>query len=63
MIRPRNGCLAAAGHFHFDRHFAALNFVRIVLALLDRAFDVHRVQPQQRQDRIARAAPIRPACV
>ena len=49
--------LASAGHLHFDRHLAALNFVRIVLALLDCAFDVHRVQPQQREDRVARLHP------
>ena len=45
--------LAAAGHFDFDRYFAALHFVRIELALLDRAFDVHRVHAQEREDRVA----------
>ena len=43
----------AAGHFHIDRHFAALHLVRIVFALFDRAFDVQHIHPQQREDGVA----------
>ena len=57
-MRPRNVSLRPRASSTSTVTSQPCNLVRIVFALIDRAFDVHRVQAEQLQDRVARVHPL-----
>ena len=53
MIRPCTVALRPRAISTVTVTWQPCDFIRIVFVLLDGAFDVHRIQPEERQDRVA----------